>query len=296
VTGDRPVLVTGARGLVGRAVCAHLTGLGTPVVAVAHRPTGDLAGPPGLALDLTADSLLHALGGQRLSSVVHCAALVPTNPAYPDSPTSAAGNRAIDENVYEAAAADGTRVVYVSSCGLYDPRQAQSKTEGAPVAARTPYFEAKLAGEQLFSRLEGSVVMRLSGPVGPGMRANLVLPRFLATALAGGSLTLWGSGAREQDFVDVADVARFVGLALQHAGSGIFNVASGVPVTMRALAETVVGVAGSGSVELADQPDPMEGDTARYSVDRAREQLGWSPQVGLETMVRRLLAGRRPGR
>jgi nucleoside-diphosphate-sugar epimerase len=267
------------------------------VRAIARRLTGDVVSrQAGLVLDLAADSLLHALNGQHPSAVVHCAALVPTNPAHPDNQASANGTRAIDENVYELVSEAGSRVIYVSSCGLYDPRHAQPKSEDAPVAARTPYFEAKLAGEQLFSGLKGSVVMRLSGPVGPGMRENLVLPRFLAAALAGNPLTLWGSGAREQDFIDVADVARFVGLALEQERTGLYNVASGMPVSMRALAETVVDVAGSGSVAMAGRPDPMEGETARYSVERAREQLGWSPQIGLDAMIHSLLIKRCTGR
>jgi nucleoside-diphosphate-sugar epimerase len=105
---------------------------------------------------------------------------------------------------------------------------------------------------------------------------------FLQRALQGEDLSYHGSGSRMQDFVYVDDVAEAALDGLRAGRSGVFNVASGEPVTMKELAELVtelvapeVRVVGSG------QPDPQEGQTARYSIDAARRVLGWAPATAL---------------
>jgi UDP-glucose 4-epimerase len=287
VTGAAgPVVVTGTAGLVGAAALQRLRGQGIDVVDV--RRVGPPADPSSLVLDLATESLSDALVAIAPSVIVHCAAAVPTNPAYPDDDDSASRTRAIDRNVRDAAEASGARVVYFSSCGLYDPHDPAVKTEESTVDARTPYFQAKVAGEELLGALPDTAVLRLSGPIGPAMRANLVLPRFVALALQGQELTLWGSGGREQDYVAVDDVADLVARAVHQPVGGTFNVASGGPVTMRRLADTVVEVVGAGRVTLVDQADPMERDTARYSVARSREAFGWAPQTDLSAMIRQV--------
>jgi nucleoside-diphosphate-sugar epimerase len=242
-------------------------------------------------VDLTRDELTPRLERHGSEVVVHCAALVPTNPDHPDTPDSAAGTAAVDATVFRAALATGARVVYLSTCGLYDPRTLEPKSEVSRVVPRSPYFSAKLAGEQLFGRLPGTTVLRLSGPVASGMRPHLVLPRFVAAALRGETLTLWGSGSREQDFIAVDDIARLVRLVVDDpAASGIYNAASGRPITMRALADLVVATVRSGAVALADRADPLDGETARYLVEKAGG-LGWVPRTRTEQLVQEVAAG-----
>jgi UDP-glucose 4-epimerase len=291
-----PVVVTGAAGLVGRAVVGGLRRRGVDVVGI--RRGGSGGDPSLLGLDLATERLTGAVTPIEPSVIVHCAAAVPTNPAYPDDDESASRTRAIDRNVRDAAGAIGARVVYFSTCGLYDPHDPGEKTEESPVSARSPYFTAKLAGEELLSALPGTTVLRLSGPIGPTMRTHLVLPRFVALALEGGLLNLWGTGGREQDYVAVDDIADLVVRAVTDPVAGTFNAASGTPVTMRQLADSVVRVVGAGQVRLLDQVDPMERDTARISVARSNEAFGWAPQSGLADMIGQVAAAmtvRTPG-
>jgi nucleoside-diphosphate-sugar epimerase len=283
------VVVTGAAGLVGSVTSAALAAEGFEVLALSRDGNGGAALVRRRAVDLERDDLADLVSPERPVAIVHCAARVPTNPAYSDDDASAAATRVMDQQVAAAAAATGARVVYLSSCGVYDPRDPDTKSEDAPVAARSPYFEAKLDGEQLLGRLAGTLVVRLSGPVGRGMRDGLVLPRFVRAATRSEQITLWGTGAREQDFVAVEDVAAALLAALRHDEvAGTVNVASGTPVSMRTLAELVIDVVGSGEVALAGRPDPAEHDTARYSVQRAAASLGWTPRVELRTTIARM--------
>ena len=134
------------------------------------------------------------------------------------------------------------------------------------------------------------MIMRIPSPVGEPMRRGSVLERFVGRAIRGEAVEVWGSGEREQDFIHVADLAHFVARALLTDADGTFNVASGQPVSMRRLAETVVEVVGRGSVVVGDRPDPLEGHTARYDTQMARDRVGWSPEVDLQSMIVRLAA------
>jgi nucleoside-diphosphate-sugar epimerase len=284
-----PVYVTGAAGLVGRAIAERLQLDGTQVVGVGRSAMGRTRYETA-ELDLAHGSLTD-LRHRAPAAVVHCAALVPAPPERPDDEARAEATRLIDAGVLKACVEFECRLVYVSSCILYDPTDPSVKGERALVRAPTPYARAKLQGESGASALSRGLVMRIPSPVGELMPTNTVLPHFVARALGGQSLEVWGSGQREQDFIHVADIADFVALALRSGVGGTFNVASGRPVTMRRLAETVVGVIGHGFVVSTGQPDPLDGATARYNPEMARRRVGWSPRRDLESMVRQL-AGR----
>lgn len=278
------VLVTGAGGIVGRAVAAEFARDGWDVARLVHRASRHA--PDGLVIDLASIADLAAAIGDRPDAIVHLAAAVPHSKDYPDSAESAALTRRMDAAVLAAARRWDCPLVYASSCGLYCRDEPSAKAEDAPIKDwGSPYFAAKAAGEEACAEHDKAIVLRISGPIGPGLRANVVMARFVATAREDKSITLWGSGRREQDFIDARDLARLVLAAVKQEARGIFNAASGHTVTMRELAETVIKRIGGGGIAMSGQPDPNESIYARYDVRKARQQLGWEPRFTLGDMV-----------
>lgn len=110
---------------------------------------------------------------------------------------------------------------------------------------------------------------------------------------------LYGDGSETKDFVYVGDVARANVLAMQSSVSGeAFNISGGNPLTTRFLAEAVIRAAGSDvSPEFRAAPSTGFRITAdapfHYDNSKAREQLGWQPEVTIEEGLRRLIAWRR---
>lgn len=285
------IVVTGASGIVGRAVLAALRGSGESVAPVVHGRTED---PDAIGLDLAraeSDLVEHISAPE---AVVHLAAAVPHAARHGDTELAADTTRRIDETVHRACSIWGCPAIYASTCGLYDRRDPRIKDETAPVSGASPYFRAKLDGERLMSGLPATCVMRISAPVGPGLRRGVVLAKFIERARAGQPIEVWGSGRREQDFVAAEDIAAFVKLALSRRARGVFNVASGSPVTMRALAEAVVEAVGRGSVQSSGADDPLDGETARYSIDHAAQALGWHPRVPLRAAIETIAHGAFP--
>ena len=77
--------------------------------------------------------------------------------------------------------------------------------------------------------------------------------------------------------------AEAVRCGLEQGSVGVYNVATGEPITMKRLAElTVACVPGCESfVGASGQPDPQEGTKANYSIEKIQKELSWTPQVTL---------------
>jgi len=285
-------LVTGAGGLIGRAVADAAGRAGLRVVPVLHAPASGGDGD-AIATDLGRDDALD--GAPAVDVVLHAAARLPAN--FSDADPSGAANRAIDDVVLAFAERHRAALVYASSAALYGPAEGLV-TERDPIVPAGSYLREKARTEELgreASERTGRpfTALRLTSPYGPDMPPRSVLPRFVDAALAGRSFGWLGTGSREQDFVAAADVAQaFVAAAL--AGGGTFNIAAGAPVTMRDVALLIAEAAGA--PELAGpQPgiDPQDGRRLRVSTEAARERLGWSPALSLRDGVRELLDHRR---
>ena len=283
------ILVTGSDGIVGRELCKKLQDLAIPFFPVTHRSKPHTL-PQALPVDLASD--LGSLVGylHKISAIVHLAAAVPHSVCYPDNDISANTTRRMDRNIRDLQGQAGVPVIYMSTCGLYDRSAAEIKHEDdqSQVSITSPYFAAKADGEKMFLSGGVSTVLRLAAPIGAGLKPQLVLSRFIATAREHGTIRIWGDGTREQDFIDTADVADLIVRILTQPRTMVLNVASGVPTTMSKLAEAVVSAIGSGSIEQATQGDPRDGETARYSIERAKECYKWSPTRALVQSISKI--------
>ena len=271
------IVVTGASGVIGRVLMARLRSDGIEAIGVRRE-----------AFDLSSGASLAAFIGRRPAVVVHLAAAVPHSPHYPDCEASAAKTRAADRTVREAAVEWGCRVVYASTCSLYDKHAASVKFEDTPVVVRpdSPYMQAKHEGEQMFAALPSHGILRVPAPIGPGLPDTVVAKRFFNQAVAGQTIRVWGTGRREQNYVDVRDIADMFVRAANSTSQGVFNISADAPTNMLELAAAMARIIPRASFELAGVPDPLEQEFTRYSNARARDVLGWAPTASLEDSIR----------
>ncbi len=194
--------------MVGRAVVNAFGSLGVEVCAVVRRKNATDVHSTEIDLANSGARLMELVGSPPMV-VVHCAAAVPHWDRYPDNEETASATREMDLSVVQAAESWKARLIYVSTCGLYDPRDPSWKTEESPLIPRSPYFSAKLHGESVVKKC-GGIILRISAPYGPGMSPMLVLSRFINGTVAGSPMQVWGKGSREQDFIAAKDVAQAV--------------------------------------------------------------------------------------
>ena len=167
-----PILVTGASGFVGRALCARLVADGRAVRALHGRQPAP-AGTEAVRVDLAAGPDWPAvLAG--VGAVVHLAGMahVPVGAAARDAVWRV--NVRATEALGRAAAAAGVRLVFVSSAKVLGATG--SFTDASPPAPPDLYAESKWAAEQALAAIPGLDYVILRPPLvyGPGVGANFL--------------------------------------------------------------------------------------------------------------------------
>jgi len=161
------------------------------------------------------------------------------------------------------------------------------------------YGVSKESQEQLVS-LAGRTsdtactILRFFNVFGPGQALSNpytgVLAVFVNRARAGRAIDLFEDGEILRDFVYVGDVVESVVGALSGSGAGPFNIGSGEGVTIRKLAEAIVGLTASGS-SIRMTGKMRIGDVRGLVADirRAESQLNWRPTTRFDEGLRRFV-------
>jgi dTDP-glucose 4,6-dehydratase len=166
-----------------------------------------------------------------------------------------------------------------------------------PIGPRGVYDEAKRYGEALTMAYHGqqgldTSIVRIFNTYGPRMRAHdgRAIPTFVRQALAGEPLTVFGDGSQTRSFCYVDDLIR--GLYLLATSEEHLPVNLGNPdeFTLLELANTVLKVTGSQSPVVFEALPVDDPQVRQPDITRARQVLGWEPEVPLEEGLRRLIA------
>jgi nucleoside-diphosphate-sugar epimerase len=195
------------------------------------------------------------------------------------------------------------RVVFVSSRLVYGVTDSALVGEDHPARPTSLYGLHKLTVEH-YHRLYWEhfgipyTVLRLTNPYGafqlPDRREHGIVNRFILAALRGRAITLFGGGGQLRDVLHVSDASAAILRAVtdELAAGETLNVGAGTSVSLCELAERIVGIAGSGTVETAPWPDGYQRvETGDFLCDIGRigQLLGWAPGVDLETGLRRTI-------
>ena len=200
------------------------------------------------------------------------------------------------------------RFVLASTSEVYGDPQVHPQPETYwgnvnPVGPRGVYDEGKRYSEAMtmaYHRQQGvnTAIARIFNTYGPRMRPydGRAIPTFVRQALENKPLTIFGDGSQTRSFCYVDDLIS--GLYALAASDEHYPVNLGNPseFTILELAETVLKVTGSKS-EIVFEALPMDDPQIRQpDITRAKEILGWTPEIDLEEGLRRLLPtlGREP--
>jgi dTDP-glucose 4,6-dehydratase len=166
------------------------------------------------------------------------------------------------------------------------------------------YDEAKRYAEAMtmaYHRQQGvdTCIVRIFNTYGPRMRPNdgRAVPTFLRQALEGKPLTVFGDGSQTRSFCYVDDLIRGLHLLMLSGEHLPVNIGNPRELNLLELAETVLRVTGSDS-QVVFEALPVDDPQVRQpDITRARQVLGWEPEVELEEGLARILsttAGERP--
>lgn len=274
------ILVTGAMGLVGAEICSYLREKGHDVVGTVSQKHQENS--RNMWLDLSVPGLDLSDSFHGIEGIVHTAAVVPNRKSNPNDERNKKRTMNIDQNIVRFCTAEDIPVVYISSCGMYDLKDTNEKNENSPLSEVSLYHSAKIIGESLFLGTGRAIVGRISSPYGLKISDEAVLKIFLSRAFNQDVITVWGTGQREQDFINIRDISCFVEKALFSGHSGVFNVCSGAQITMADLAAMCIKVSGGKEMKIRYTDDPSEHYYPRFSIKKAESILNWRPLISLE--------------
>src|SRR5437868_2928293 len=304
-------VVTGGAGFLGSHLCDSLVRDGYRVICVDNLETGSLQNVEHLRSDsfvfMHHDVTQHLEIEEPVDVVYHLAS--PASPIdYLRLPlaTLKVGSYGT-HNALGLAKWKRARFLLASTSEVYgDPlMHPQPETYWGnvnPIGPRGVYDEAKRYAEALtmaYHRQQGvdTAIARIFNTFGPRMRPHdgRAIPTFLRQAQAGQPLTVFGDGSQTRSFCYVDDLIR--GLFLLAASDEHLPVNIGNPqeFTLLELAEVVIQVTGSNS-EIVFQALPEDDPQVRQpDITRARQILGWEPEVELPEGLRRTIESLRPG-
>jgi nucleoside-diphosphate-sugar epimerase len=279
------VLVTGASGFLGHAVCPELTARGHEVVALVRRPGSEPAGTRAVAGDLAdVGRLDDVLADAAPACVVHLAAEIATqrDPARIRE-VNVEGTR----RLLEACRRTGSPRFVFASTVVTGEADGRVLDEDSVLPVETEYGRSKQEGERLVreSGLD-TVIIRPSHVYGSGgWYAEEIVGRLRQP----GRFAMIGAGDNLWDVVRVEDVAGAMADAAERAAAGsLFHVVDDEPITYRdflALTARALGVGPPRRVplwlaRLAAGRDPVAAviRSARSSNARIKRELDWSPR------------------
>jgi dTDP-glucose 4,6-dehydratase len=165
-----------------------------------------------------------------------------------------------------------------------------------PIGERGVYDEAKRFAEALtmaYHRYHGveTRIVRIFNTYGPRIRVDdgRALPTFMAQALRGEPLTVYGDGSQTRAFCYVDDLVEGIYRLLMSDVTEPVNLGNPDEITIKEFAEEIIAVTGSDST-ITYEPLPADDPQVRQpDITRAREALGWEPAVGRREGLRRTL-------
>jgi UDP-glucose 4-epimerase len=294
-------LVTGGAGFIGSNLVDALLARGEQVVVVDDLSTGRRTNLDGALergatlheLDVCdADALRALMTEVQPELVFHLAAQIDVRRSVADPAADARVNVEGTINVLAAAHAAGARRVVYSATGgaVYGEAEQVPTPEDAPAQPLAPYGMGKLAGEgycALFARLHGlsTVALRYANVYGPRqdpLGEGGVIAIFCGCLAEGRTPTIYGDGEQTRDYVYVGDVVAANLRAAELDVTGSINIGTGVETSVLHLAAAFHELAHGAPFEPVHAP-ARAGEVLRSCLDasRARELLGWEPQVPL---------------
>jgi UDP-glucuronate 4-epimerase len=192
------------------------------------------------------------------------------------------------QRLFEATAAERTRVVVASSSSIYGDAEDYPTREDTIPRPLSPYGITKLACEHLAGAyasefgLEAATV-RYFTIYGPRQRPDMALTKMVSCLAEGRPFELYGDGNQSRSFTYVDDaVAATIAVMERAAPGSTFNVGGGTEVSMLEAIEALARIA-ERRLEVVRLPR-REGDAARTAADttRIRSELGWEPSTSFE--------------
>ena len=291
------IVLTGGAGFIGSHVASALLSHdpGLDITIIDNLSTGDQARLSNLPITFRERDVRQQLDDVLADTevVIHLAGSAGVSRSVSQPLTDAQANIEGTVALLESCRRVGVRrLVYASSAAVYGRPKRVPIREDTATHPSSPYGLSKLTGER-YVLMYGDLfdldtcALRFFNVYGPGQRPDSsysgVITIFNDHLLRNQPLPIEGDGEQTKDFVHVYDVAHAVRLAVNAPGTnGVYNIASGTPTSIAALAKTMIRVSGRAVPIVFGRARPGDVRQSVADVERAIKAWGFRTQVMLD--------------
>ncbi len=295
------ILVTGGAGFIGSHIVDTYINAGHDVIVVDDLSTGKRQNLHPKAHFVQADiqdpTVRQLIGREKVEVLNHHAAQMDVRRSVADPMFDARVNILGMLNLLEGAREAGVKKIIFSSSGgtVYGEQETFPATEEHPTHPICPYGVSKRTGEHYlyFYNVEYRmpyIALRYANIYGPRQDPHGeagVVAIFALKLLAGEQPVVNGDGKQTRDYVFVGDVARANLAALQADYTGPINIGTAIETDVNQLFGHLRHLTGSTAPETHGPAKAGEQRRSVLAWDRARQLLGWQPEMKIEEGLRR---------
>jgi dTDP-glucose 4,6-dehydratase len=298
-------VVTGGAGFLGSHLCEYLLAQGHRVICIDNLESSSLGNIEHIRDDrftfLYHDVMDYIDIEEPVDLVFHLAALASPIDYLRQPLHSLKTGSYGTHNALGLAKWKRARFLLASTSEIYGDPEVHPQPETYwgnvnPTGPRGVYDEAKRYAEAMtmaYHRQQGvdTAIVRIFNTYGPRMRPydGRAIPTFMRQALEHKPLTVFGEGEQTRSFCYVDDLIRGLYLLATSEEHKPVNLGNPGEFTILELAETVIRVTESKS-EIVHEALPVDDPKIRQpDITRAKEILGWAPEIELEEGLRRML-------
>lgn len=297
------ILVTGGAGFLGSRLCDRLVERGDDVICLDNFFTGRKENIAHLADHPRFELLRHDIVHPTFLEIEEIYNLAcPASPvAYQHNPIKTIKTSTVGMvNILGLAKRCRARVLQASTSEVYGDPEIHPQPENYwghvnPIGPRSCYDEGKRVAESLCMNyhIAHSVevrIVRIFNTYGPRMDPGdgRVISNFITQALRGEPLTIYGDGCQTRSFCFVDDlIDGLIRFMDQDAAVGPLNLGNPVETSMLELAQSVLAATGSSSTLQHVGLPPDDPKQRCPDISLAEKLLGWSPQIDLQTGLKR---------
>lgn len=277
------VLITGASGLVGYAICNFFLEKKHHVTGIVNR-TSTLIKHENYKEDVI-DLLVNGkkLNNYQSDLVIHCAAIIPNSKLTDDELFSK--NQIIDKEVFLYCQENKTKLIYFSTAFFYSNTGNDKLNECSPITndLKGYYLSKKGSEEYLINSSIHSLIFRLSSPYGDITKQNNVMKIFAEKIKNNLPITFLGQGERRQNFIHIDDIAEACYLAIKKNISGIFNLTFNKSYSMIELATFIKKYFKSDSIFMYNKSIEDVITNVNFDNSKLKCKLNWEPHLDLNS-------------
>ena len=296
------ILITGARGFIGKYLVAELLRQGAHITGLTVEGGSGSGQVSWVKGDITNPATIKGIC-EDIDVIFHLAAISNVDASIRDPIRTISTNTFGTAHLLEESRNSGAKkFVYISSAHVYGVPRYLPVDEAHPLSPREPYAASKIASENIVQAYAnayglGFAILRPFNVFGAGQDVSFLIPGVIQQALKNGVIRV-GNMEPTRDFLYIEDCVNGF-LCAADRGTGIYNIGSGEYRSIASVVEQIRDLVDPGMQIESDESRMRVGavEIPRMCADASRlKALGWAPAVGFDQGLARTVATERAAR